>query len=129
MGEESSADEESTENSSPSARSHMLIAAANEQGIKAKPRANVCNITSTTSDLLVDSGSTYHVEPTVQPVVLHAKTNCNDQVSVAGIDGNPMEVSHTGTVPTLGKFYVMPGAEIPLVSVGELCKTGHKLVF
>ena len=129
MGEESSADEESTENSSPGARSHMLIAAANEQGIKAKPRANVCNITSTTSDLLVDSGSTYHVEPTVQPVVLHAKTNCNDQVSVAGIDGNPMEVSHTGTVPTLGKFYVVPGAEVPLVSVGELCNTGHKLVF
>ena len=64
-----------------------------------------------------------------QPVVVHTKTNCNNQVSVAEIDGNAMEVSHTGIVPMLGNFYVVPGAEVPLVSVGELCNTGHKLAF
>ncbi len=55
--------------------------------------------------------------------------NSNRSVGLNGINGDTasLAVTHTGTHPVLGKFFVSPGADADLVSVAELMKNGFRV--
>ena len=80
-------------------------------------------------EIIVDSGATYHVEQSVDEVDEFARDNSHNEVSMTGIDGLDMRVTHLGTLPKVGKFLVVPNSDAVLLSVAELCKAGNTCTF
>ena len=80
-------------------------------------------------EIIVDSGATYHVEQSVDEVDEYARDNRHNEVSMTGIDGLGMRVTHLGTLPQVGKFLVVPNSDAVLLSVAELCKAGNTCTF
>jgi hypothetical protein len=72
--------------------------------------------------LVLDSGATVHVfnDPNI---VKDVATICsvNKGTKLVGIAG-ALEVSGSGTIPSLGRFYIVPSAKANLVSVIEIVK-------
>jgi hypothetical protein len=80
-------------------------------------------------EIIVDSGATYHVEQSLDEVDEFARDNRHNEVSMTGIDGLGMRVTHLGTLPQVGKFLVVPNSDAVLLSVAELCKAGNTCTF
>eukprot|EP01034_Spumella_vulgaris_P022707 gene22707-28860_t len=98
-----------------------------------KPSGYMLSVTRSTQraedTVLIDSCASVHIERTVEHVEQFAKNNSDLALTVSGLDGVEMEVTHSGYCPSVGKFLVVPTADATLISVAELTRHGCSLQF
>jgi hypothetical protein len=80
--------------------------------------------------ICVDSGSGVHLDRKLRPdTVDSAVPNYDKRLTIKGIDGRSLKVTHHGYIPGRGLFVVCPQAAADLLSVTELDREGHEVKF
>jgi hypothetical protein len=80
--------------------------------------------------ILVDSGTSVHIERNLDRVKQYVVPNRNPSIRVRGIDATSLlRVTHTGFIPNLGVVYVVPDCDEDLLSVPQLRSLGHSVIF
>ncbi|KAJ1425437.1 hypothetical protein B484DRAFT_464524 [Ochromonadaceae sp. CCMP2298] len=80
--------------------------------------------------ICVDSGSGVHLDRKLRPdTVDSAVPNYDKCLTIKGIDGRSLKVTHHGYIPGRGLFVVCHQAAADLLSVTELEREGHEVKF
>jgi hypothetical protein len=100
-------------------------------GHKSEPRPNAKRGYNPDDDLMIiDSGSTYHIERSTEHVSRWVRPNYNPNIRIIGVDqSTSLTVTHIGNIPNVGKVYVVPDSAENLISVRELTRVGHSIAF